>query len=353
MKYKIHEIKAEEKLEDIAKKYGVSSEEIKKLNPNTRFFKSLWGVEMVECLQNIKIPIINLSGLENDEFIPLFMKSTDDSFEYKIIQKQILKLNGQRLYETQTEMIWKLSNIEVSPKHFTLCVEQMEHKLVNVHSVVKELAQFAQLFNIPIAKLHLKFLTNGCFSSILNQEEIAQKWKELKENPKISELEDNSETRTIIKEGDKDFSDSKKMIENSFLYQLFFPNIYGNIRTAYITDIKPLICKSNIFQNQPIQLSVVRENHNISTNKIRIKFIVKNNIDSYTNKKLEKIYDQQFKAMVKEDFNYQFNFTSEYDVNKQNGIIQKASCELKEQLTDNFVHQANYTIQLLKNKDNE
>ena len=56
MEYIIYEVKADEKLEDIAEKHRVSAEDIKKSNPNVRIFKSFWRVEVVGCLQQLKIP---------------------------------------------------------------------------------------------------------------------------------------------------------------------------------------------------------------------------------------------------------------------------------------------------------
>ncbi len=350
MKYKIHKVEAEEKLKIICEKYNVSIAELKEANPGVRFFKAIFGDEYVGCLQTLKIPIGGLEKEKANEAIPFFIKETDDCFMYEIKQKQHLMLGEQKLYETETRMIWKLFNIEVFEEYFSLQVEQVEHKLANVHSVVKELASFAQLFNIPLSRLHLKFLPDGSFLSILNQEEITQKWEELKETPKLKELQEHTETQSIITEGDKDFSDSKPLIQNSFLYQFFFPAIYGNIETSVAaTEDEPRVFKSNIFQNQAIQFNVERENLTAPHHMLAIKFTAENIRD----RKLKKLYDKQFKAMVKEEFDYEFNFTTQYKVAKQSGIIQAASCKVREQLTNNFVHRADYTIQLLKNKENE
>ena len=55
MEYKIHKVVAEEKLSDIAEKYNVSIDEIKKENPEARFFKAFLGPEYAGHLQNLKI----------------------------------------------------------------------------------------------------------------------------------------------------------------------------------------------------------------------------------------------------------------------------------------------------------
>ena len=351
--YKIYKVEAEEKLKTICEKYNVSAAEIKEANPNVRFFKAFLGDEYVACLQSLKIPIRGLEREESEQreqSVPFFIKETDASFIYEIIQKQSLALDDKKLYETETRMIWKLSDIEVSEEYFSLVVEQVEHQLADVHSVVKELASFARLFNIPLSRLHLKFLPDGSFLSILNQEEITQKWEELKETPKLKELQEHTEAQSIITEGDKDFSDTNPLFRNSFLYQLFFPAIYGNIETSVAaTEDKPRVLKSNIFQNQPVQLNVERENLTAPDHTLAIKFTAEHIGDG----KLKKLYDKQFKAMVKKEFDYEFNIITEYRVAKQSGMIQTASCKVKEQLTDNFVHRADYKIQLLKNKENE
>ncbi|MFV0304727.1 MAG: hypothetical protein ACK5IC_04495 [Moheibacter sp.] len=381
MEYKIHKVEAEEKLADISEKYNISVEEIKRENPDGRFIKVFLGPEYAGHMQDLKIPIKHspfedekkpskiieknflVDENENIDYdftkpksfiqIPLILKNSDNEYQYEINQKQYLSLNKKHLYDTETKMVWMISDIVVSDEFFTLKVRQKEHKLERTHSVLKDLAKFAQIFNIPLANLHLKFSLDGKFLSILNQEEIKANWEKLKSN-QLNELLENKETKSIIDEGDKDFSDSKHLIKNSFLYHLVFPLVYGNILISeYSMPSEPILCKSNVFQNQVIKLNIQRKNTNIEDEFIRTILVGKNPTEKEKIDKLEKIFEAQFGEMVKEKFNYEYSFTSKYNIDKQTGLIQNIICHAKEKLSNNFFHQSEYTINLIPKGENE
>ncbi|MBP1221982.1 LysM peptidoglycan-binding domain-containing protein [Flavobacterium sp. 1355] len=58
MAFEIYEVVKEEKIAEVAKKFKTTIEEIKRLNPDVRYFTAFFGPEYISALQDIKVPYI-------------------------------------------------------------------------------------------------------------------------------------------------------------------------------------------------------------------------------------------------------------------------------------------------------
>lgn len=200
MEYKIHRVKAEEKLKEICAKYDISIDKIKKANPNVRFFKTTFGVEYVACLQDVKIPIS--TPIVNDDTELLKDIIFEKKARYRCSQTNVTKALDSVTFSSDIKTQYLLSVAKHKNLFFHVLLEDYVYEIIP-----KELeASFELIKPVELLKNDIKFIQQdkkAQTSNILNFSLIEKKWKEFKDEtlPNIDFYKKNKTTKSRICRG--------------------------------------------------------------------------------------------------------------------------------------------------------
>uniref|UniRef100_A0AAU6WTK6 Uncharacterized protein n=1 Tax=Chryseobacterium endophyticum TaxID=1854762 RepID=A0AAU6WTK6_9FLAO len=99
------------------------------------------------------------------------------------------------------------------------------HQVKYIKSIYRQFAEYMQKFNKPLEHLVIGLSQEGGVESLVNQEEITERWNMLK-NELQPELGNTFEEKNMIEGGDRDFSDTLPLIKNNLLYTLFLNDLF-------------------------------------------------------------------------------------------------------------------------------
>ena len=313
MEYIIYEVKADEKLEDIAEKHRVSAEDIKKSNPNVRIFKSFWGVEVVGCLQQLKIPQKNASNT-----IVKIPKEDSLSFEklarFRCEQTNITKVLDNITFSSIIKTQYLLSEAK-EKNHKTLHI-LLEDYIPQVNPNELEVS-FELVKPIEFFKNNVKLMldANGDVDKIINFNQIEREWIRFKKNelPNINffnqiKAQSEESARDFIKMGNIEFSNESKFKE--VLYKNLFYHIFLKVNKTIVSEDENTI--------------VFRLVGNLEKNKI-------------STEELEKQYNEIYKPMLKYSFtDYDYIYRITYTLSKSTGVLLDGKVLLDEKIKNNF-----------------
>ncbi|WP_292008623.1 hypothetical protein [Chryseobacterium sp.] len=339
-------VKEGDTLESIAAELGLGSKELKKYH-NTNSRPHEWITEdnnLSKWINILYIPdsIDNLKNHKNSlKTLDLVQKEIELN-TYSITQKIDLKVSGSSLIDSETYMSW---NYKKKRKNDTFIgeLEQVFHQVKYVKSIYRALTEYLQKFNKPLEHIVVELSDTGEVSGINNQEEIKDRWTELKREL-VSTLGNTLEEKNMLESGDQDFSNTLPLIKNNILYALFFTDLYKKheINDRFDGGEKR-IYPSQIFNNENSHIitkkKVERENKII-----KIKLYSEN--DPLKNSHLQTIYNDKLRAFLQEDCNYMMTWSVEYNFDIETGEMLLCNSKIKEQTGNNYCHTTEYNIEL-------
>lgn len=351
-KYKIYKIHKEEKVEDIAKKFNISVKDIKRLNPNTRFFNYFFS-EYVSALQEIKIPIFTDKEKINDileEQVNNFHFDLNNRYRYEqtnitrinsvvtshVNQKAqvILRLNlkERRAKIEQEDLIYK-----VSPPLLSSSFELVKETEFIKNNVLFELSD------------------KGKIDRILNKNELLQKWKKFRNNEFrnldfIKSLKDTPESITKLENiGNHQFSTLPiKEYQNSLFNFIYFDQyLYHSCELMQIENFEYL---STILPPIVIPVEFRFDKIKETEDTVIIKKIGMIKLTKEITNSLITEYDKLLKPTIKFGFTeFKLLFNCVIEFNPKTKVIEYASAHIKEEIADNIENSCEFTMNRLHN----
>ncbi len=336
IKYKI---KQGDTLESIALQHNVSIEEL------LRFHNSKAAMTQQFFGNELPLYVTHLLMRKNKEetSIKFKLNNTFKEFKYKINLCQKLVAKDKVFADTNTEIEWKLSFLEISKNKIIVEIETLSYKVKNQPADTSKLIEFSMLFNFPVEKLVLELDGVGRIKEVLNQKEIFERWLGVRNRQLLPYQNDDSMAGIFIA-GDTEFSNTLKSIQENLLYVLFFDGVYGKPLLSDTYYEEGINLYSKLFQGSKISLS--NEKHVFINNHIKIKNIY-NLISNAVISSLKSKYMTEYKDVIQnENFDYIYHIESDSNYSKE-GILNDLVAVCVEKPNENLYHEMKYTIQLL------
>jgi len=263
---------------------------------------------------------------------------------YNILVSQNLNVNGRNFVNSRTHIIWSLIVEDVTSENIIVAIKTEQNKVLNTTPDSTDLLNFSLIFNIPLEYIRLKLNKYGGIEDIMNQNEIFDKWGQLKKN-ELLKYRDDMSMKGIFTAGDLEFSSSLKVLQQNILYTLFFNDVYNKEIENNISNKHTFKTNSKLFQGNFIDF-----NHSQSINKNHDKINVN---DSFLQKmtdfsNLKKLYEKDYKVITGDNFSYSYgcNATSIYEAKE--GYLEKTTARMEEKANNALFHILQYQIELIK-----
>ncbi len=339
MEYKTHKVEAEEKLSEIAKKYNLSITEIKKSNPDVRFFKNFWGEDYVAFMQTLKIPI--LTPITKNNLLLLRSLFFQKKARYRCNQINVTKALNSVTFSADIKTQYLLSIAKYKNPCFHILLEDYIH-----HITPQELdASFELIKPVELLKNDIKFIQQdkeAQISNILNFSLIEKKWEKFKDEvlPNIDfykELRKQSKesAEDFINSGNTEFSNESKFKEvldkNLFYHVLLKANVGDNLEDYSFTQ------KSQLFPDQELKINVVKTKISENENTAMFKLTGELDRENISEQKLEEQYNEIYKPLLKysyTEFDYIYRIT--YTIDTKTGFLIEGRVSLSEKIKNNF-----------------
>ncbi|MCV9930140.1 LysM peptidoglycan-binding domain-containing protein [Flavobacterium sp. LS1R49] len=340
-----YKVVAEEKLVELAAKFNITPEEIKRLNPNTRFFKAFFGPEYVAALQHIQVPvreIVSNKDILTDKKV-LDNLTFDQEARYRCEQTVITKINGitQNHANTKTEF---LIGKQATQEGLFVKVQMIDNIL---QMQPAQLGETITLLNgVENVKSDATFMINphtGKIIKVMNHNEIIEKWRKHKEylNAKYDfiRLEQNRESynQFMILAGNQIVQEDKLIIdlESKLFYQLFFDKYLVTNKDLFASYRRPFY--SQLFTGTKLGLDFKQDILSEYEDGIVVRKVGTINPDSYDDEELEEMYNRKFKPLIKYQFSeFSFSYRERSVINTKDRWIESAEVTMIEQVKNNI-----------------
>ena len=250
---------------------------------------------------------------------------------------------GQLMTDIRTTTHWILKKTAPFEDGFWVDLEAEDQQVSNTNPAMNDVIEFAKVFNYPTRMLVLKLSPSGYIERVLNQEEILERWVEIKSDA-LKSLEETDSDRQILKNGDIQFSNTLPSLKQTQLYNIFFGPFYGAKKEGDGHIVYNGQYGSQLFQNTLINYQV---NEKVISVKPDTSTIAHSTVLSNVPETLEiikKMYDEMYKQLCGPDFNYQYKLDSQYDIDTVTGLINKSTSTFLEKANDGLYYQTDYSI---------
>lgn len=379
MEYENYKVPKEERLEDIAKQFGLTVKELQELNPRMKIFKNFWGTEIyVVVNQIIKIPIreeeSNLKFNKTKSSSLLFDETDRDRNEkidfdfqeiydeqkkeeskskyftfiwgdnaYKIDISTDLYVLGKSFGKNITTNIWNIQWDKVN----TIQIDVVDKINIKIDGQLKPILDIVDKINKATSKLKLKLNINNSFEKVLEINDILNKWEKIKfEELKFYELEDDYFKKIIIAY-DQEFKKISESISHNILYQIF---LYPQALVKYPMYNQKLICEnictiSQLFPKQIIKYNLFYTSK-LEENKIKVHCTtsVPNDWDKGL---IFNEYNKNYAGLIQEKFDFKFSLEVQYLYNEDN-TLRYIKAYVKEQANKDLFYISEYTFTQMK-----
>ncbi len=195
------------------------------------------------------------------------------------------------------------------------------------------------LLDQPFEDVILTTDDSGRIKSIDNQNEIRERWNVVKKTL-MDSTDDKEMVNKLIKDGEPVYINSLPHILANIQYNLLYPGNFNLNNVNKISEGFSTRLYSSLFSGSKVLLTfknrVVEKTGStvIAENK---SFLEKENI-----KILGELYNVSFRELLGNNFNYNFNLTSTYNI-KEN-IIVNCTADFTENINDTIVAKSRYQI---------
>lgn len=345
-----YQIDRSSNLQKIAENLGLNVKQLKEFH-NNNSLPHEWikdDDKFPTWLHYLYIPDSEINLIENKkqkeslDFVSLKQIQIDTA-KYKINQKNDLRVSGNSMIDSETEIIWEVSKQKKQNVFFS-DIRQVSHQVKYIKSIYRQFAEYMQKFNKPLEHLFVEMTNAGGIQSIANQDEIWSNWILLR---KSLETENSSsiEEKNILEGGDIDFRDTLPLIKNNILYNLFFNDCYQDYnQTGKFIEEKKKQYNSQAFNNEKVNITVKRKVEK-EGNVAKIKFLCES--DSDNNQHLKEIYNSRLKEFLKENYDYSLIWSIEYHFDIEKGMMFFCQSKIKEKVSSNYIHSMEHKIELI------
>ncbi|MFV0531769.1 MAG: hypothetical protein ACK5MD_10095 [Flavobacteriales bacterium] len=330
---------AEEKLADIAEKYNVSIDEIKKENSDVRFFKAFLGSEYVAAMQSLKIPIPKVyeippkqgNSIPEGKFIP--------NARYRCSQSNLILIDGKSNFSCEIKTQYLFSILEKKETQFKSI--ELEDYVTAIEPKNMQDA-FDMIKRIELLRNNIIFTnTEDKIEKIHNIGTLQKDW-ELFSKHKINSLhffkelqERNPQSiREFISNGDKEFSNEKQLsevIDKNLFFHVLLKSLNENLEEYSIVQ------KSQIFPSIDLKANVtnskVTEDELATTYRL-VGTLEKESIDE---KILQNLYSNMYQPLIKFSYTeFDFIYRITYIIENKTGLLKNANVSIKESVKNDY-----------------
>ncbi|MFD1603399.1 hypothetical protein ACFSJW_12235 [Flavobacterium artemisiae] len=316
MAFDIYKVVAEEKIDEVAAKFKISVEELKRLNPDVRYFSSFFGAEYIACLQEVRVPytekIIKKEDKEKDVQVVNDLKF-DQQARYRCEQTVVTKVNGiiQNHADTKREFIVKKQQTQqglfVYVNMVDNIIEAYQQPLEAAIKLVSEIDKIKCDVTVAVDGKTGKILR------IVNHGQIIQKWGDLKQDLRA---------RYDFLRADDSRHQFDEFIHLSEIQILKEENLINDLRSKLFFDVffddylvskdifEPYTRKyySQLFDGYETLLDFKQDILSESPSTVEIRKVSQIDKQKLNNDFLERKYNEKFRPMIKYKFS-EFNFS--------------------------------------------
>jgi len=248
---------------------------------------------------------------------------------------------GQKVTDVQTEIIWILKIVDVFEDGYLVDIEVENHEVFNANPAFKEMIEFSKAFNYPTQKLVIKLNKQGSIERVLNQEEIVERWEEIKGDV-LEPLKNTAGDQELLKNGDQQFGDLLPSLKETLLYTVFFSPVLGEKLVKNEHPIGEGSFSSQLFQgiHVPYQIRETLQ----STDSAGFQCGHKAYIEKTVGADLTKLYNQSYKELCGPKFSYEIDYQADYNFDWSTGLLTLCRAVFKEKANDGLYFQTDFTI---------
>ncbi len=142
----------------------------------------------------------------------------------------------------------------VEGKDAIVIFEVQESMVKNSNPEGQKMADMGKMFAIPTNRLVLSLDQKGNIKGVLNEREVYSKWRELYKT--LSEGMGNELKQQLKDNGDREFNNILKGIQNSFLHAVFFNPIYQYEISTYAKHSFDMSNNIKLIQGENVELKL-------------------------------------------------------------------------------------------------
>jgi len=259
--------------------------------------------------------------------------------KYSVNVKSYLTLGNGEANETETEEIWEI--IPGEYKHIDLLIS--DKKYIHFDAQMKPFYEILDQVNKATENLALLLSEDKTIDKIENEEEIIDKWEEIKRKElRFLQLVKDSYNE-IINIYDKEFQRIDDNIKANLLYQiLFYPFPNTGVNFTNEGQFKEREFLSTLFPGEKI---VYDTNYQFVDNKDKFQMNIKGNLKSHTGD-FDEIYAQNYQKALNIPLEYDLMMEGEYIYNLDS-VLSEIVFHVKEKLNEKMMYVCRYHIQLI------
>lgn len=263
--------------------------------------------------------------------------------KYQINSISDMIMNGQSINKTETSIIWQVNKWIANDEGYAVDITAEKSKTIQCPPPLVKLSEFLKIFNFPLSKLSLQLNKKGSPIKVYNQEEVFESWQYIKEK-EMAGYEEDETTQAIIYGGNSDFSDTLPVLNNSFLYLLFFSPVYGNKKIT-TPKFQVISQDSHFFHGNNIKIRMDEKIVALSNREIKIEHEGYGDINDYG--KAEKFFKKSYKPMTDAPFDHDYFIKAHYKYSADGKLI-NCQATVKEQACKHLISEQTYSINLIQ-----
>jgi len=259
--------------------------------------------------------------------------------KYSVNVKSYLTLGNGKANETETEEIWEI--IPGEYKHIEILIS--DKKYIRFDAQMKPFYEILDKVNKATENLSLLLSEDKTIEKIENEEEIIEKWEEIKRKElRFLQLVKESYNE-IINIYDKEFQRIDDNIKANLIYQiLFYPFPNTGVNFTNEGQFKEREFLSTLFPGEKI---VYDTNYQFVDNKDKFQMNIEGKLKSHTGD-FDEIYANNYQKALNIPLEYDLMLEGEYIYNLDS-VLSEIVFHVKEKLNEKMLYVCRYHIQLI------
>jgi len=259
--------------------------------------------------------------------------------KYSVNVKSYLTLGNGKANETETEEIWEI--IPGEYKHIDILIS--DKKYIRFDAQMKPFYEILDKVNKATENLALLLSEDKTIEKIENEEEIIEKWEEIKRKElRFLQLVKESYNE-IINIYDKEFQRIDDNIKANLIYQiLFYPFPNTGVNFTNEGQFKEREFLSTLFPGEKI---VYDTNYQFVDNKDKFQMNIEGKLNSHAGD-FDEIYANNYQKALNIPLEYDLMLEGEYIYNLDS-VLSEIVFHVKEKLNEKMLYVCRYHIQLI------
>jgi hypothetical protein len=259
--------------------------------------------------------------------------------KYSVNVKSYLTLGNGKANETETEEIWEI--IPGEYKHIEILIS--DKKYIRFDAQMKPFYEILDKVNKATENLALLLSEDKTIEKIENDEEIIEKWEEIKRKElRFLQLVKESYNE-IINIYDKEFQRIDDNIKSNLIYQiLFYPFPNTGVNFTNEGQFKEREFLSTLFPGEKIMYDT---NYQFVDNKDKFQMNIEGKLKSHTGD-FDEIYANNYQKALNIPLEYDLMLEGEYIYNLDS-VLSEIVFHVKEKLNEKMLYVCRYHIQLI------